>query len=91
MASRPTRQHIDVARMIVKCETMKVGYETRAEALDGAESGMDAGKVDPGCHLTPYACELCGEWHVRNRRIVFLDPANVAKGRLGRRHDRGLP
>ncbi len=27
---------------------MKVGYKTRALALDGAESGMDAGKVDPG-------------------------------------------
>lgn len=70
MASTPTRNHLDLTRLRRRCETFKVTYETRQDALEGAERGMEAGSVDPGCHLTPYLCERCGHWHVRNRRIV---------------------
>lgn len=79
MASRPTRRHFDVARLSRKCGTHKVGYQDKAQALEGAERGMLAGRVDPGCHLTPYRCGECGEWHVRNRRIVDLPPADLSK------------
>jgi len=80
MASRPTRQHLNVAvERTRKCVTLKIGHPTRAEALDACEAMMDAGRVEPGCHLTPYACDDCGEWHIRNRRIVFLAPENVSR------------
>lgn len=69
MASSPTRQRVrpDDA---VRCTTQKRGYRTKADALDAAERMMQAGRVKPGCHITPYACVACGEWHVANRVIV---------------------
>lgn len=70
MASHPTRLHV---REFHKCESEKVGYQTKAEALDGAERMMEAGLVRPGCHITPYPCTRCGEWHVANRIIVPID------------------
>jgi hypothetical protein len=38
--------------------------------LDAAEAMMLAGKVKRGCHITPYTCDACGEWHVGNKVIV---------------------
>lgn len=71
MATRPTRAHIDPRRLWRRCVTQKVSYDTREAALQGAEEAMDAGKVEPGCHLTPYECADCGRWHLRNRQIVW--------------------
>lgn len=72
MASRPTRLHIDGQRdAFRKCASQKVGYATFDEALSGAEWLMEQGRVDPGCHITPYPCADCGEWHVANRRVVW--------------------
>ena len=80
MASRPTRSKVRVDRLRVKCPTGKIGYATRPEALDGAESAMDAGKVQTGCHLKPYLCDReCGEWHIRNERIVFFPPEDLSR------------
>lgn len=80
MASSPTRQHAKVEaikkRRTGRCESAKVTYDSKAEALDAAEVMMDRGFVAPGCHLTPYACERCGHWHVGNRRIVFSSGVN---------------
>lgn len=53
-----------------KCPSFKCGYATRDEALRAAEMAMLNGLVDPGCHITPYLCERCGEYHNANRRIV---------------------
>jgi hypothetical protein len=53
-----------------RCDSQKVGWCTRAEALDAAEIMMVNGHVNPGCHITPYLCQRCGEWHVANKRIV---------------------
>lgn len=47
-----------------------MGYATYDRALDVAELMMEKGEVNPGCHITPYACDDCGEWHVANRVIV---------------------
>jgi len=72
MASTPTRQRVRlIAGGFRKCESEKIGYATKEEALRAAERMMDAGKVKPGCHITPYPCDRCSEWHVSNRRIVF--------------------
>lgn len=72
MASRPSRQTVRVRSFgFRKCESQKVGYKTRAEALDAAELAMMQDKVKPGCHLTPYECWRCGEWHIWNRPIIF--------------------
>jgi hypothetical protein len=80
MASRPTRQRIRGERLARKCETLKVGHASREAALDAAEAQMREGRVDPGCHVMPYACARCGEWHLRNERIVFSEPpANLAR------------
>lgn len=49
---------------------MKLGYVGKADALDAAERVMEQGRVSPGCHITPYLCTLCGDWHLYNRRIV---------------------
>lgn len=72
MASYPTRQRV---RMIAggfrRCDSQKVGYPTKDEALTVAERMMDAGKVTAGCHITPYLCNRCAEWHVFNRCVVF--------------------
>lgn len=53
-----------------KCASRKICYRNKAVALDAAELLMEAGRVDPGCHITPYLCADCGDWHVYNRRIV---------------------
>lgn len=73
MASSPTRQHLDVEhRHLMRCAALKRGYATKAEALDVAEEQMERGAVYPGCHITPYLCDLCHEWHVCNRVIVVV-------------------
>lgn len=77
MASSPTRLKVDLDTMRA-CETQKVCFRTRAEALDAAERLMHLGRVTPGCHITPYECDRCGRWHVRNRVIVALPGINVA-------------
>lgn len=78
MASRATRLRYrpgtDAFRRIRLCPTQKVGYETRPDALDASEQAMALDKVDPGCHLTPYACDECGRWHLANRVIVPMRP-----------------
>ncbi len=40
---------------------------------------MEQGKVDPGCHQTPFLCADCGRWHVANRVIVRVDRNNPAR------------
>jgi hypothetical protein len=81
VASRATRYHVRVDRLTRKCQTEKIGYATRAAALDACESQMNADKVEPGCHIMPYACDQCGAWHVRNQRIVVVGPPdNLARG-----------
>ena len=73
MGSSPTRLHLDVERKhFRRCSTQKQGWETKEEALDVAERMMEEGKVRPGCHITPYECAKCGEWHVSNRIIVQM-------------------
>lgn len=69
MASSPTRRRVPPT-VATKCESQKIGYATRADALDAAEHTMDAGRVKPGCHIMPYLCDRCGEWHVANQIIV---------------------
>lgn len=73
MASTPTRQHRDPRLPHARCESRKVSYPDRADALDAAERLMDQGRVNPGCHLTPYRCPDCRRWHLFNRTIVFVD------------------
>ena len=71
MASRHTRKRVRVRDSgFRRCESMKVGYPSREEAWTVAEQQMECGQVKPGCHLTPYQCGLCDEWHVGNRVIV---------------------
>jgi hypothetical protein len=78
--------------MTRKCESLKIGYDTRAEALEACEAQMLADLVDPGCHIMPYACELCGAWHTRNQRIVFTEaPTNLARADDRRRKDDHWP
>jgi hypothetical protein len=78
MASTPTRAHLDPER-VRRCVSQKVGYYNYAEALNAAELMMLKGICLEGCHITPYACELCNEWHVYNRVIVrVLHPKGVA-------------
>ncbi len=67
--SGPTRWH--TKRHARVCETGKVCHESYAQAFLHAERGMTLGRVDPGCHLTPYRCHHCQAWHVGNRKIVF--------------------
>jgi len=76
MASSPTRLHLDVDHL--RCESHKVTYRTKADALDAAEALMLADRVSPGCHITPYLCQDCGHWHVWNRVIVYLGPQQRA-------------
>lgn len=67
-----TRQKVrTTGRYFRRCQSEKFGYGTKAEALDAAERAMLLDKVLPGCHLTPYFCLSCREWHVANRKIVF--------------------
>ena len=72
MASQPTRQKLDPDRIHRRCESQKVCHRTRADALDAAESQMERGEVEPGCHLMPYECPQCGYWHLGNQRIVWV-------------------
>lgn len=69
MASSPARRHL--TRVTRRCVTHKVGFRTYLQALDAAERLMEQGRVHPGCHITPYRCADCGEWHVYNRIIVW--------------------
>ena len=74
MASSPTRKRIVPERernYLSKCSSLKTGFPTKREALDHAEDLMELGRVKPGCHLTPYLCDECHDWHVYNRTIVF--------------------
>lgn len=71
MASSPTRQSIDCEHgRFARCTSVKIGYTTRELALDAAEEMMQADMVKRGCHITPYLCDDCHEWHVYNRLIV---------------------
>jgi hypothetical protein len=71
MASYPTRQHVNIASLgFRRCVSQKVGYATKELALDAAERQMASGKVNPGCHICPYVCLECGEWHCANRVLV---------------------
>lgn len=73
MGRRSTRQRVNLnSSAFRRCPSQKAGFATKALALDAAERMMDQGKVRPGCHITPYPCEQCPEWHVANRIIVFL-------------------
>ena len=70
MASSPTRLSVPLDSDFRRCESQKIGFGSYDSALDAAERMMDAGRVDPGCHITPYLCDRCSEWHVANRVIV---------------------
>ena len=72
MASRQTRGKVDLLRMR-RCASGKVGWVTRDEALDAAELMMLNGHVEAGCHIMPYQCETCRQWHIGNRRIVPVE------------------
>lgn len=73
MASSPTRQRIKVgAPGFRRCPSQKVGFPHYDAALDAAELMMAQGKVNPGCHIVPYECDECAEWHVGNRVIVNI-------------------
>ena len=76
------RQRINVARLERRCITLKICHETRDAALAAAELQMLAGRVEPGCHLTPYLCDECHRWHLRNRQIVpvLRDPSRRPSG-----------
>lgn len=75
MASNPTRKRIragsDEFERLVRCTSQKVSARSYGEALSMAERMMNRGAVNPGCHITPYLCEECGEFHVWNKPIVF--------------------
>lgn len=73
MASSPTRWSV-TERWIGyrRCESQKVSYDAKDDALTAAERMMDAGRVRVGCHITPYLCPDCDRWHVANRVIVEL-------------------
>lgn len=72
MASKPTRQRLDIAKQYLqRCTTDKRGMPTKAAALDVCDQMMNDDRVKPGCHITPYLCGICHEWHVYNRRICF--------------------
>ena len=73
MATTPTRRHLSARFSRSHCESRKASYADKAAALDAAERLMDAGRVRPGCHITPYLCPVCHTWHVYNRTIVFVD------------------
>lgn len=71
MASSATRKHLRTDReRLTHCASLKQAFRSHAEAFDAAEVFMSDGCVEPGCHITPYHCTVCGDWHVYNRRIV---------------------
>ena len=78
---KPTRIRIDPQRLSRRCDTQKVCHPTREAALDTCEAQMQAGRVMPGCHLVPYQCGRCGDWHVGNKTIVHL-PGSRLRGAL---------
>lgn len=69
--NRKTRRHLDLTR-VARCPSMKTGWATYEQALATADLMMLEGKVNPGCHITPYRCDECGEFHVYNRVIVSV-------------------
>ena len=73
MASRSTRLALPVGDRLHRCASQKACYPTKAIALDAAEAMMEKGWVSPGCHITPYGCPDCEQWHVFNRQIA-IDP-----------------
>ena len=67
------RKKIDPQRIDRRCETLKICYLTKADALDAVEGQMLQGRVSPGCHLMPYECDQCRYWHIANRQIVAVE------------------
>ena len=67
---KPVRVRFNPQRLRRTCETQKVCFDTREEALDAAEDQMREGRVSPGCHLTPYLCNECNRHHIWNSPIV---------------------
>ncbi len=68
---RYTRKRINPAKeYFSRCSSQKIGYRDKSEALDAAETMMEAGRVNPGCHITPYLCKECRQYHVWNRPIT---------------------
>ena len=85
MASRPTRKRFDPGELSTHgCSTGKIAHLTKRAAFDVAELMMQRGQVEPGCHLTPVYCALCGLWHVANYRIV---PKHIVDGYLKGTHE----
>lgn len=78
-----TRQHFDVARFEFACATGKQCYQDYAKAHNAAEAMMEHGRVNPGCHQTPYECRECGYWHIFNRVVVFFDQDPPDVGNIG--------
>lgn len=75
MASTPTRKRVSVRDFAFRrCGSYKVGYGSFEAAMTAADLMMLADRVDPGCHMTPYECDECGEWHVGNKRVVQTVP-----------------
>jgi len=79
MASRATRQHLRVDRLAVRCESFKVSYDSRAEALHNAEQQMIAGRVARGSHIVPYLCDRCGRWHLTNEHVISVPSEDVSR------------
>lgn len=71
VASSPTRLTLDPDDAC-KCESRKMGFDTAEAAHSIVEKMMEQGHVERGCHLTPYECRDCGEWHIYNRVVVQL-------------------
>jgi len=72
VATKSTRLRINVDKVLLsRCDSRKAGFATHREALDHAECLMELGRVFPGCHLSPYLCQDCGQFHIHNRRIIF--------------------
>lgn len=82
MASTKTRRHLDPARIHRRCESQKLCYVTKSEALDAAEMQMLRGAVRVGCHVVPFQCERCAYWHLRNKVLIRIGPydPDVFKG-----------
>lgn len=84
---KTTRQRIDVERLLRRCESQKIAYETLADAETAVEESMEKGYVHPGCHLIAYACDRCGRFHVANRHIVFPDEQPISDAARQYRED----
>jgi hypothetical protein len=66
--SGPTRLHVTTPDRV--CTSGKECL-TRGQADVRADRMMDAGEVQPGCHVMAYECKQCHCWHVGNKFIVF--------------------